>query len=70
MAVNHACSLSDGVVAAPEFDRVENKDIGESRDFVDGEHPESEEYELVNELVADSFVPAEEFVGQLETADA
>ena len=69
-AFDHACAACHGVVAAPEFNAVEHEHVGECAHFVDGEYPECEEYEFVEELVADLSVPGEELVGEAEGADA
>jgi hypothetical protein len=50
--------LSNGVATAPEFDGVQDEDIGKTGYFVNRDNPEAEEYEFVNKLGTDLAVPA------------
>lgn len=56
-AFDAAGALGHGVVAAPEFDAVDDEDVGQGGNFVDGKNPECDEDEFVDYFVADGLVP-------------
>lgn len=61
-AFNDFCSGSKRIAAAPEFDAVYYKDVGQPAYFINGEYPECEKHEFVEELVAYPLVPVEQAV--------
>jgi hypothetical protein len=69
-AVDEGFAFGYGVGAAPKFDAVEHEYVGQGGYFVDGEHPEAEEYQFVDKFIAYGVIPGDEFVGQRKAADA
>src|SRR5262249_22520001 len=63
--------LLDPVLAAPELDRVEEDEVAEQRERIDGDDVEAEEHELVHELrFREPRVPARDPVVEVVGTDA
>lgn len=68
IALDLLCTAGHGIVTAPELYAVDHHQVGQSRDLIHGKHPQSEKHKFVDKLVAKTFVPRQQTVGQSEAS--